>query len=141
MISADSKEGTESVGKVKRSKRKQVDILTIGLPPPISSKGRRVSPDVAKYPPKERKREYDSTSSRPAFFLIGKAPVSLVNTKLQKRGPVLERLLSEMETSGVKDATEIINNEVKSVWFHHFGPRLIMGLMNMDWRQSMLMRN
>ena len=137
MISAGSKEGTESVEKVKRSKRKQVDILTDGLPLPPTSKRRLEAPQGTKSPPKVRKREFGvtlprqpdpkSTSSRPSFFLVGKAPVSLINSKLPKGGPVLARLLSQMETLSLKDASEVTRDEVKSIWLLHFGPRLILG--------------
>ena len=74
-----------------------------------------------------RQRDPGSTSSRPSYYLLGKPPTSLLNSKLPKSGPVLGRLLSELETKSLTEASKVVAKEVKDVWLHHFGPKLILG--------------
>ena len=140
--SLDGNEGEETGGKRgsgKRGKGKgQLKVLTDEMPPPLTAKRRPDPAEVSSNSaPKVRKRDFgrtsprqpdsSSTSSRPTFFLLGKAPTSLMMTKLPKAGPVLGRLLSLLETLSLTDAAESVKDEVKSVWLHHFGPRLVLG--------------
>ena len=70
-----------------------------------------------------------STSSRPShtFYLIGKAPDSLSLSKLPKTGLILGRLLVLMELQSLSEASQIVKDEVKTIWLHHFGPNLMLG--------------
>ena len=40
---------------------------------------------------------------------------------------MLGRLLALMETQSLPEASKVVTEEVKAVWLHHFGPKLISG--------------
>ena len=68
-----------------------------------------------------------STSTRPVFFLLGKVSTTLCLSKLPKSGPALYRLLFLMESKSLTEARAIVVAELKEVWLHHFGRRLVLG--------------
>ena len=68
-----------------------------------------------------------STSSRPSFYLVSKAPDSLSLSKLPKAGVILGRPLVLMELKSLSEASQIVREEVQTVWLHHFGPNLMLG--------------
>jgi hypothetical protein len=91
-----------------------------------------------------RQHQQGSTSNRPNLYLLGHARPSLTFAKLPKTRAVLERFLdilgwpSLCPKSGpaaglaVARAAEETTAEMKTVWLHHFGPRLIEGKESWD---------
>ena len=67
------------------------------------------------------------SSSRPVLFMLGQAPVSFRFAKIPTTGAVLGRFLNNLENSGIKETARDTRQELKDVWLHHFGPRLVEG--------------
>ena len=115
--------------------KSQVDQLTESVSCPAPTR-RRIANSSNLKPPETkiktpattpRQKNPCSTSTRPTYYLIGRPPTSLINSKLPKSGPVLGRLLLHMETQSLAIASEQVMKEVKAVWLQHFGPKLIEG--------------
>ena len=69
----------------------------------------------------------DGTGSRPVFYLLGSIVSTLKQSKIPTKGAVLGRFLTHLASSSVREAAATTRQEVKAVWFHHFGCRLIEG--------------
>ena len=73
------------------------------------------------------------TGSRPSLYLVGNPPEKLRNAKLPTTGAVLGRYLDILKNSNVYvftnvcEATTLTRQELKAVWQHHFGSRLVEG--------------
>ena len=108
---AASTGSTTSPAPIVTSLRKKEEVPST-LPKPISG----IIPD-------------SSTMTRPIYhyYILGKAPSSLVMSKLPKSGAVLGRLLMLLESHSLYDASRMVTDEVKAVWLNHFGPKLVLG--------------
>ena len=115
--------------------KSQVDQLTESVSCPAPTR-RRIANSSNLKPPETKiktpattpwQKDPCSTSTRLTYYLIGRPPTSLINSKLPKSGPVLGRLLSHMKTQSLAIASEQVMKEVKAVWLQHFGPKLIEG--------------
>ena len=60
-------------------------------------------------------------------YIFGILPANLKNSKIPTNGAVLGRFLSTLESSSIKVAAAETRNEVKEIWKHHFGSRLVEG--------------
>ena len=96
-------------------KRRPVD----KVPDPLTSK-----PKETPVIPKVR---LGGTESRPVLYLVGQTLEKFRNAKLPTKGSVLARFLALLVTNSVKDAAAITRLELKAVWQHHFGSRLVQG--------------
>ena len=74
-----------------------------------------------------QKSSLGGTGSRPLLFLLGQTPESFRYAKIPTTGAVLGRFLNNLDNSIPKEAAGETRQELKDVWLHHFGPRLIEG--------------
>ena len=137
----DKDADAEDLVKVKRGRpkgkgRSHLEILKEDVISPVTSKRRISSPTTTSCTVRQdgraagtipRQRDSNSTTSRPSYYIVGKAPISLNMSKLPKSGPVLGLLLSLLEGHSLSAASKMVGEQVKIVWKHHFGPRFIMG--------------
>ena len=73
-------------------------------------------------------KESTGSSSRPKVFLLGKLDPTFKKSKLPKGRAVLSHFLYQLEEQNlVKDAAEETLNQVKDIWKHHFGMRVVFG--------------
>lgn len=61
------------------------------------------------------------------LYLVGKAPETFRNAKLPTSRAVLGRFLDILDGTQVNDAVDKTRTELKAVWHHHFGSRLVEG--------------
>ena len=78
-------------------------------------------------PPVTPKTRLGGTGSRPMLYLVGKAPETFRNAKLPTSRAVLGRFLDILDGTQVNDAVDKTRTELKAVWHHHFGSRLVEG--------------
>ena len=123
-------------GRPKGKGRSHLEVLKEDVTSPVTSKRRTTSPTTSSWTPRQderaagtipKQRDSTSTTTRPSFYIVGKAPTSLNMSKLPKSGSVLGRLLFLLESHSLSEASKMVGEEVKIVWNHHFGPRFIMG--------------
>ena len=105
----------------------------------LAEKRRKVSqsadplPSKPKEPSVTPKVMLGGTGSRPSLYLVGNPPEKLRNAKLPTTGAVLGRFLDILKNSNVyvysnvSEATTLTRLELKAVWQHHFGSRLVEG--------------
>ena len=77
--------------------------------------------------PTTPKAQLGGTGSRPSLYLLGKVQTKFKYTKLPSSGAVLGVFLNNLENSIVKESAAETRKELKNVWLHHFGPRLVEG--------------
>ena len=123
-------------GRPRGKGRNRLEILTEGAAHPCTARRRTASSSISKPPLKKktppattpRQKDPCSSSSRPSYYIIEKAPTILPCSKLPKSGAVQGLLLSLLDSDhSLKEASKLVTSEVKAVWLHHFGHRLIMG--------------
>ena len=123
-------------GSPKGKRRSRLKILTEGQTAPESPRHPKSSPNSTSWSPRSNpgdgptlpySAESSSSSSRPSFYLLGKTPPALSMSKIPKAGPVLGRLLQNLQNHSLLDASKVVGQEVKEVWKHHFGSRFILG--------------
>ena len=125
-------------GRLKRGRavRTRLEILKEGQTLPDTARRRTASPITTAWTPRvddrtggtvPKQANPSTTSSRPSFYIVGKALTSLNMSKLPKSGSVLCCLLLLLETHSLSEATKMVREEVKVVWNHHFGPKFIFG--------------
>ena len=125
-------QGAGKRGRPKGIGRSRLEILKEGFTSP-ESKRRQTSPPKTDWSWKDdrtggtlpKQKDSNYSSSRPSFYLLGKAPTSLNMSKLPKSGPVLGRLVLLLESHSLAEASVMVGEEVKAVWNYYFGPRFI----------------
>ena len=127
-------QGAGKRGRPKGIGRSRLEILKEGFTSPESKRRQTSSPktdwswkDDRTEGTLPKQRDATNSSSRPSFYLLGKAPTSLNMSKLPKSGPVLGRLVLLLESHSLAEASMMVGEEVKAVWNYHFGPRFILG--------------
>ena len=131
----DGEDVFKGIRRKKRTGRPKGETKLPEVSPPVSLKRNREDSLPADPPvwrtsapsPTIPKTEPRGTGSRPAFYLMGQAPTSMKPSKLPTKGIVLARFLANLENSSVTEAEGITRNEVKQIWVHHFGERLVQG--------------
>ena len=87
-------------------RRTRVDILTADRGSHVTDR-RRPAALTSTWIPRDnrtagvtlRAKDHTATSSRPSFYLMGKGPTSLRNSKLLKTSDVLDRFLSHSDNT------------------------------------------
>ena len=86
------------------------------------------TPGVGPTPPSSQaKQDLSGTRSRPTEYLLGKPVSSFGHAKLPKGKAVLSMFLHHLQDSDPNKAAEETVGQLKEVWNHHFGMRLIFG--------------
>ena len=97
----------------------------LSLPPQVAPG--LLSPNTSSSPTRPRHSSTPGTSSRPKLLLLDKPVSSLGFAKLPKNKDILSVFLSLLSDSTPDRAAAETVCQVKEVWLHHFGPRMILG--------------
>ena len=124
------KAGEEDVNhnKVERAKRDVNDesliLISRKVAPSTSTPTWRTSSPAT---PMITQSKPGGSSSRPLMYLLGQLPVSFKYAKIPTSEVVLGRYVHHLESRVPKEAADETRKELKDVWLHHFGPRLVEG--------------